>query len=198
MPWRLARLQAASTIVCSLHIKAILSAKLLRSSSDGQWSNHRLHVLSAAAVAAGGAALFMHALLHSLQTCESVETEVRLAKSILVYVILAASSLVCVKMRFPVKKANIFFAGLCPAPRRGSRPGPRLGLCPRPRQGCRPGPAKCSFPDLARFCYTYSDFESVKRQHREFVFCSQCGRWRWRACEARWKRVKSRRAHHLR
>ena len=42
VPWRLARLQAASTIVCSLHIKAILSAKLLRSSSDGQWSNHRL------------------------------------------------------------------------------------------------------------------------------------------------------------
>ena len=60
VPWRLARLQAASTIVCSLHIKAILSAKLLRSSSDGQWSNHRLHVLSAAAVAAGGAASCTH------------------------------------------------------------------------------------------------------------------------------------------
>ena len=45
VPWRLARLQAASTIVCSLHIKAILSAKLQQSSSDGQWSNHKLQVL---------------------------------------------------------------------------------------------------------------------------------------------------------
>ena len=56
----------------------------------------------------------MHALLRSLQMCESAETEVRLAKSIIVYVILAGSSLVCVKMRFPAKKGQNFLRGALP------------------------------------------------------------------------------------